>query len=480
MSTSSGHQGSVQNLLTSQLFREEDFYFFGLLPQEVTSRELDKRFRQRCLTSHPDKPGGSNESFLDMKLRYDNLKAGFERFKVLQRIHPGLTIADVTGTDVGLQIPPTYKLAPRWHVQDIIDASPQLLSIEKALRCFPQDFFTVSITEVAEKLQQLRPEDQCIIYLRGVTQPTEDWDKKHHGSSWEGFKRILLHGFLPSFGAGRDAAYRDFGEDVPLVYLSPNPDVAKTYPHALMDATGDNCGEAVANDTIYLRQTIVCRVNPEKRRVKIRRGRHNWNKQDAYLVEDVQATAVTFHGMATAPPEQITHYHLEHRSIPRSVAKPAEAPPWIVERELRRIARTQCELMRLRRFPADDRTTQDLCDATLELLVVRSNFLLKRCFLSFDHILDEDQMKSIWNNDLKAAFLIEENEFAQTGPEPPKKTHKASHSRYSAWLSWAYGKKEQIRSLLREGVPQYVEDLLLIGCSLEGNDLHHCFTSLAR
>ena len=63
--------------------------------------------------------------------------------------------------------------------------------------------------------------------------------------------------FLPVFGGGRDAAYREFGEDVPLVYSSPDPNVAKTYPQALVDANGDYCGEAVASDV------ACCRVNIE-------------------------------------------------------------------------------------------------------------------------------------------------------------------------------------------------------------------------
>ncbi len=142
-------------------------------------------------------------------------------------------------------------------MRDIIQASPQLVSIEQALQCFSTDFFAISITEVARTLQQLRPGDQCTIYLRGVAKPTEGWDKKYHGSSWEGFKQILLHGFLPCFGAGRDAAYREFGEDVPLVYLSPDPNLAKTYPQALVDANGDYSGEAVASDV------ACCRVNIE-------------------------------------------------------------------------------------------------------------------------------------------------------------------------------------------------------------------------
>ena len=95
----------------------------------------------------------------------------------------------------------------------------------------------------------------------------------------------------------------------------------------------------------------------------------------------------------------------------------------------------------------DDRNHCQLRESTLELLRVRNGFLTDQD-LTVNHVLDTQQMKDIWNYDLKIVFLEEEDAFL-SGPPPAKK---AKHARFNAWLRWAYGKKDQIQKLLQHGI----------------------------
>jgi len=50
----------------------DDVEFFGL-GEDFTDRDIDRAYRERAKTMHPDK-GGDEEEFADMKKKYDNLK----------------------------------------------------------------------------------------------------------------------------------------------------------------------------------------------------------------------------------------------------------------------------------------------------------------------------------------------------------------------------------------------------------------------
>ena len=68
--------------------------------------------------------------------------------------------------------------------------------------------------------------------------------------------------------------------------------------------------------------------------------------------------------------------------------------------------------------------------------------------LTVNHVLDTQQMKDIWNIDLKNVFRQEEDGFL-SGPPPAKR---GKHGRFNAWLFWAYGEKDQIQKLLQHGI----------------------------
>ena len=77
--------------------------------------------------------------------------------------------------------------------------------------------------------------------------------------------------------------------------------------------------------------------------------------------------------------------------------------------------------MRLRRYPEDDRAYCQLRGCTLELLEIRSDFLTRKR-LRRTHLLEEAELKEIWNTDLQQKFLKEEAEFLTGGPPRKKKT----------------------------------------------------------
>ena len=110
---------------------------------------------------------------------------------------------------------------------------------------------------------------------------------------------ILLEGFLGVFGAGRYAAIKKFGMDLPVVYVSPKYECAARYPLALATCQGEVIGEYVADDVYPLRVVLQCFAPVSKRRIKIRASKTN--HQDAYLPEDVSVYSVIFVACGAAP-----------------------------------------------------------------------------------------------------------------------------------------------------------------------------------
>ena len=136
--------------MSNYIFNEEDFLHFGIVATEATMEAIAARCRRECLLKHPDKPGGSHEAFIDMHDRYDRLRIQFDLFKLLLGEKPDMTIASVTrpahtGKGKASAVQPASKdrgkgsaaqppssgaflLARSYHVHDIIEANPVLVS----------------------------------------------------------------------------------------------------------------------------------------------------------------------------------------------------------------------------------------------------------------------------------------------------------------------------------------------------------------
>ena len=70
----------------------------------------------------------------------------------------------------------------------------------------------------------------------------------------------MLEGFLGVFGAGRYAAFKKFGVDIPVVYVSPLYVCAARYPLALATPQGEPLGEYVADDVSFASSLAVLRA----------------------------------------------------------------------------------------------------------------------------------------------------------------------------------------------------------------------------
>ena len=147
---------------------------------------------------------------------------------------------------------------------------------------------------MAASLREAAVDTSVTFLLRGAAQPAEP---RYHGTSWTGFIGISQGGFLPCWGAGRAMALKKFQVDLPVVYTSPDWDLALWYPMARVNAAGHRNGERVAPDVHPTRIFLMCTGDVSKRRIKIRRGK---NKQDAWLPQDIQICGVKFNMMSTS------------------------------------------------------------------------------------------------------------------------------------------------------------------------------------
>ena len=109
----------------------------------------------------------------------------------------------------------------------------------------------------------------------------------------------------------------------------------------MADNNNNACGEVVASDTHYLRVLLTCKVDMDKIQIKIRRGSDN--KQDAFLAEGVQVTAVTFSAFAKAPKVQMEHYGLHERQVRSDSCEDSE------DSDIQLDCKVQMQLMRMRR-----------------------------------------------------------------------------------------------------------------------------------
>ena len=281
------------------LFQEDHIAYFHLEWSALTVKTLTKAYRKRVLIDHPDK-GGETHVFQETKDMYDNMMRNLEVFECLKAQHPGLTIADVIRfTQQNAKKPrtenkPKITVAPPWHAKTILEEP--FGNIEAALSWLAPYLASESLSSLAAQLRDLQIGQDHTTELFCAKPPAFNVAVKYHGTSWTGFKAIILEGFLPVFGAMAPA-------DTPLVYTSGRARTAWRYPWALCDEHNTACGEVVANDTYCIRLCLTCNVDTNMRTVKIRRKRGN--VQDAYPVHAIWATAITFRAMATAPPEQL-------------------------------------------------------------------------------------------------------------------------------------------------------------------------------
>jgi hypothetical protein len=445
-----------------QIFDESDLSFFALDTATATVSNLTKAYRRRALQLHADKPSVDVLVWKAMRERYDALMRGFQIFEHLKQEHPRLSMESVTRRAFPSATPQvSIPVAPKWHVKEIL--KEPLRNIEEALRWLPDGLLEDNSIDLAQKLRQMSPSQEYTVKLRGVAQPADEWSVKYHGTSWSGVKEILLDAFLPTYGAGMAALWKTTGETMPLVYTSPSPECAQTYPQALVDKDKRYCGEVVASDICCLRPYLTCGVNAHKRKVKIRKG---FNKQDAYCKDDVWATAVTFCAYTHAPPEQLQHYNISTERISTTISPaPGQAAPNTPssdeERGVPQHGQVEGEhlLMSLRQHGDDDRTSATLSAAILELLSMRCTFL-QRQGLPEGTILDGPLMQKFWNEDLKNAFLEEMHVHDDDTQRSNKRLSKEIHGRFSVWIHLAFGDKNTVRGILAEGLGADVVDYM--------------------
>ena len=285
------------------IFHAEQLWLFDLTPATFDPSSLRKQYLSFALRHHPDKNAGERTYVFEQgEAVYRALLAGFETFAVWQCNNSNLTLAETiewteppTGSissSAAQHAADAWDLAPTWH-PDLMREVGVVDVLEKALQMIAAEFH-VSVSVMAASLRQAAVGTSCTFLLHGAEQPAEP---RYHGTSWKGLIGISTRGFLPCWGAGRAKALEKFNVDLPVVYTSPDWDLALWYPMAMVDIRGDRIGERVASDAPPMRIVLICKADATKRRIKIRRGK---NKQDAWLPKDLEICGVAFHMMSAA------------------------------------------------------------------------------------------------------------------------------------------------------------------------------------
>ena len=464
------------------LFDAADLHFFDLTAEDADEAKLRKSYHKKSLSTHPDK-GGCKEAFQNLGFLYEKLQQGFKTLRVLQEEFPNVTVASVTAPartdDHSPRVAPE-KTAPAWNVRDILQ--PDLPLIRDAIEGILQ-YLDVRPDLLHAALRELAVRHEYTCHLRGVEQPAE-YSRRYHGTSWEGLKQILNRGFLPSYGAGRSYQWRQHRKNGPLVYTSPDKSCASHYPMALVDVQNNQCGEVVARDTKYLRVILTCKVDITTRQIKIRRGR---NKQDAFPADCIIPAAVTFIAFRTAPQEQLQHYGLnewglQYDSDASDLSDSGVEQPAADDRDTQLERLVQTQLMRMRRSRSesqcetdevagvDHRSQSTVAEAVLKLLEVRAAELQYQGVWNDKYrsplgmVMTDSQIKNAWNVRLKAMFkeVMDDHEATDEGLTR-RKRRKKTHSRFNSWLFLRFGRKSEIRAILRNGctddIIQRLEDI---------------------
>ena len=65
------------------VFSESEFEYFGLDANDADERKLKRKYYKMSLDKHPDKQGGSTESFQHLPHLYEKMKRAFEAFRFM-------------------------------------------------------------------------------------------------------------------------------------------------------------------------------------------------------------------------------------------------------------------------------------------------------------------------------------------------------------------------------------------------------------
>ena len=330
--------------------------------------------------------------------------------------------------------------------------------LEEALQMIAAEFH-VSVSVMAASLRQAAVGTSCTFLLHGAEQSAEP---RYHGTSWKGLIGISTRGFLPCWGAGRAKALEKFKVDLPVVYTSPDWDLALWYPMAMVDIRGDRIGERVASDASPMRIVLICKADATKRRIKIRRGK---NKQDAWLPKDLEICGVAFHLMSAAANESAAQD--EDGAESDVDANPPRAGVWAEnedsedqedfeaepenedtkDQEMVLSTLVAWHLMVMRIHKDDLRSNGDLAYDVLQFAHLRKN--VRKHSLCWWTPLSPEQMSTIWTHDLMELFCEQTGETGRPWKQQ-KIARRHLHSIFRVWLRQRFGHVRGVRDILQQ------------------------------
>ena len=442
------------------IFQQGDLDYYEMTPAHLDEATLRKCYRARTLRVHPDKTDGSTKAFLEAQAVYDRLRYGLRHFHELQLTGKVTSIYECvsykpsrSGRCKNLLHLEDIRLAPTWYPQRLLEQSwysPD--SVQHALLDLSWSF-AMPLCQLVESLCCLKPGEYFSARCSsGAAEHTDDTSWSFHGTSFTAMHAIMLEGFLGVFGAGRFAAVKKFGVDMPVVYVSPLYECAARYPLALATPQGEPLGEYVADDVCPLRVVLQCFAPLSKRRIKIRGSKTN--HQDAYLPEDVSVHSVIFVACGAAPAcqgwadragEPIDGVGATEHDDSDDVADVAATNYY--ENEFARDDdvdggtlehQVHSMLVRLRIHVRDPRTALAVADDMLDLLDLRQQFCAQH---QIEHrSLSQEEFNTLWQGPFRDLFFEDERGYwAELRGMVQKKAR--TNSRFYAWVRRRYGKR---------------------------------------
>lgn len=461
------------------MFQQGDLDYYELTPADLDEETLRKRYRSRMLCVHPDKTKGSTTACVEAQSVYDRLRCGLRQFQELQRTGKVTAIYECVSYKPSrsercrnlLQLE-DIRLAPTWHPQRLLEQSWYSRdSVQHALRDLSRTF-AMPLDLLVKSLWCLKPGEYFSARCSsGAVEHTDDTSWSFHGTSFTAMHTIMLEGFLGVFGAGRYAAVRKFGVDLPVVYVSPKYECAARYPLALATRQGKAIGEYVADDVYPLRVVLQCFAPLSKRRIKIRQSKTN--HQDAYLPEDVSVHSVIFEACGAAPECQgwaeragepidgVGSTELDDSDDVGNVAattyyenefaRDDDVDGGMLEHQVHSM------LVRLRIHVHDPRTALAVAEDMLDLLDLRQQFCAQH---QIEHrSLCQEEFNALWQGPFRDLFFEDERGYwAEQRGMVQKKAR--MNSRFYAWVRRRYGRRTMVRSLLRFGTSLRIHHFL--------------------
>ena len=334
---------------------------------------------------------------------------------------------------------------------------------------------------LGDALQCLKPREYFSALCNiGAVEHSEDTSWSFRGTSLAAMYSILLEGFLGVFGAGRYAAFRKFGVDLPVVYVSPKYECAARYPLALATLQGKVIGEYVADDVYPLRVILQCFAPVSKRRIKIRSSKTN--HQDAYLPEDVSVHSVIFVACGEAPECQGWVERIgealdgdgfagvddsdvagnglagvddsdDAGDVSHTVLFPRDddVDDGVLEHQVHNM------LLRLRIHDDDPRTAFSVAEDMLDLIDLREEFRAKHQIMR--RSLGEEEFTHLWQGPFKDLFFEDERRYWSAQSDMLRKKQKAN-SRFYAWVRRRYGTRIMVCAVLRFGLSSRIYQFL--------------------